>query len=108
VDETRCVESLVLRFDTKDFPEDNPDKNKGIVKNFMNKCANVHPGKEWYEFWLDSKDSFDKVFTPLTEEEMSRLPAEYFEMGKCKPYSLELMPKNPEALVMKPKMQDEK
>ncbi|XP_077998135.1 FAD-dependent oxidoreductase domain-containing protein 2-like [Glandiceps talaboti] len=107
VDVAWCMESLLLRFDTKDFPEDNPDKNRGIVKNFLNKCTNLHPGKKWCDSWLVSKEAYNAIFTPLTEEEKSRLPPDYIAMGNCKPYSLELTPKDPEASVMKPKMASE-
>ncbi|XP_070556598.1 FAD-dependent oxidoreductase domain-containing protein 2-like [Ptychodera flava] len=94
VDEIGCVESLSIRFDIKEFKSDNPDKNRNILKNFINKHMNFNPGKKYYDFFLVSRETYKTNVKPLTEEEKARIPPEFFEMKgiRCKPQNLDLKP----------------
>ncbi|XP_070560945.1 FAD-dependent oxidoreductase domain-containing protein 2-like [Ptychodera flava] len=95
VDEIGAVESLVLRFDTKEFKTDNPDKNRNLFKNFLNKYLNFNPGVNYYDYFLTYKEAWNKHVVPLTEEERSRVPPEFFQMEgvKCRPTTMDLKPK---------------
>ncbi|XP_070551819.1 FAD-dependent oxidoreductase domain-containing protein 2-like [Ptychodera flava] len=94
VDETGGGESLVLRFDVQELTRDNPDKNRNLFKNFINKYLHFNPGAKYNEFFLATKEAYDIAFVPLTEEEKSRIPQEFYTIGgiNCKPPTMDLLP----------------
>ncbi|XP_070580809.1 FAD-dependent oxidoreductase domain-containing protein 2-like [Ptychodera flava] len=94
IDQIGTVESLVLRFDCKEFTLDNPDKNKNMLKNFINKHLNFNPGEKYYDYFLVNEEAYHKHVVPLTNEEMTRLPPEFFKLDgmRCKPTTMDLIP----------------
>ncbi|XP_070580802.1 FAD-dependent oxidoreductase domain-containing protein 2-like [Ptychodera flava] len=95
IEEIGCVESLVLRFDVKDFGFDNPDKNTHMFRNFINKHLNLNPGVTYPDYCLIYKTALEDAVEPFSEEEKARAPPQYFRARgmRCVPTSFDLMPR---------------
>ncbi|XP_070547248.1 FAD-dependent oxidoreductase domain-containing protein 2-like [Ptychodera flava] len=86
-----CNESLLLRFDIKNFKNYNIRLNFNRIGNFINKHTNLSPGAHYDTSLCTSEEAHKKMFVPLNEEQMKRLPPEFFEMkGSCKPATMAL------------------
>ncbi|XP_077999203.1 FAD-dependent oxidoreductase domain-containing protein 2-like [Glandiceps talaboti] len=93
VGEQWAHESLVLRFDVQNLQNTNPMMNHHLFSNFINKHTNISPGEHYNDYFLDDEDGMEKYFTPLTKEEMERLPPEFYDDVKCKGHFMHLEPK---------------
>ncbi|XP_077998134.1 FAD-dependent oxidoreductase domain-containing protein 2-like, partial [Glandiceps talaboti] len=90
VEESDLLESLLLRFDGKEFLEENGDKQRNRVKNFVNRHLKLEEGKVYDERFITDPEKYKEIFTPLTEEEIQKLSKDYAHDGKCKPFSIDM------------------
>ncbi|XP_077987435.1 FAD-dependent oxidoreductase domain-containing protein 2-like [Glandiceps talaboti] len=88
-EECDLLESLLLRFDGKEFLEENGDKQRNAIKNFVNKHMKLSPGETFDDSFLD-KETFKKVFKPLTDEEIKNLSKDFNHLGQCKPMTIDM------------------
>ncbi|XP_070546725.1 FAD-dependent oxidoreductase domain-containing protein 2-like isoform X2 [Ptychodera flava] len=85
IGEEYCSESLVLRFNVKNFEKINERHNFNRMANFINKHTNISPGVHYDASLCKSEEDYKALFVRLDDEQMKRLPSEYFEMtGDCK------------------------